>query len=701
MALLEVEQLVTHFRTEDGVARAVDGVSFSLDTGGSLALVGESACGKSVTALSIMRLIRPPGYHPGGAIRFDGQDLLRMPEARLRGIRGNDIAMVFQEPMTSLNPVFTVANQLAEPLVLHRKLTPEQAAARSLALLEQMGIAAPDVVLKSYPHQLSGGMRQRVMIAMAMACEPKLMIADEPTTALDVTVQAQILELLRQLQRERGMALILITHDLGIVNQLCEDVCVMYAGRLAELGTREQILRTPQHPYTEKLLASIPRHTGREQRLTVIPGMVHAATDYTAGCRFAERCDHAAPRCTAQEPPVFHPEQRAVTCFLYDPQDPLPRQAPPAPAVAAAEAPRPAKGETLVSIRDLKTHFPVRRGFFQRITGYVRAVDGVSFDIPQGATLGLVGESGCGKTTLGQSLLRLEGVARGDVRFDGRDVMALEGDDLQAYRREAQIIFQDPFSSLNPRFMVGDIVGEGLLVHEPQLTAAERAARVGAALAEVGLERSALTRYIHEFSGGQRQRIALARALVLRPRFIVLDEATSALDVSVQAQILNLLRDLQLRHGLTYLFITHDLGVVQYLCDAVAVMYLGRVVEYGPTARVFAAPAHPYTRSLLTAVPDVHERKPPPPLVGDVPSPLHPPAGCHFHPRCPVRQATQDARLAAACDARFPGAHDVAPGQVVHCWAAQPAEALPELTGTERAAGQAEGGGRVRAQPPA
>jgi peptide/nickel transport system ATP-binding protein len=481
------------------------------------------------------------------------------------------------------------------------------------------------------------------------------MIADEPTTALDVTVQAQILHLLKELRRETGMALLLITHDLGIVNQLADDVAVMYCGRIAEVGKTDSLLKAPQHPYTEKLLASLPRHVSREQHLSAIPGTVRAATDYPDGCRFNDRCDHAAPRCAAAQPPLLDRAGGGKTaCYLHDPLDPLPRREV-LDVAPVNHGHRADDGPVLMETRDLVTHFPVRKGFFRRTVGHVKAVDGVSLAIREGTTLGLVGESGCGKTTFGHSLLRLEPEARGDILFAGANLALLHGEALRRMRRHVQIIFQDPFSSLNPRMLVQDIVGEGLRVHEPGLAPAGARARIAAVLEEVGLPADAGSRYAHEFSGGQRQRVAIARALILRPRFIVLDEATSALDVSVQAQILNLLRDLQVRHGLTYLFITHDLGVVRYLAHDVAVMYLGRIVECGPTETVFSNPEHPYTRSLLAAVPTIDRRwEQPPALLGDVPSPVNPPSGCHFHPRCPFLAASHDPALRAKCTGEYP-----------------------------------------------
>ncbi|MCH8888699.1 MAG: dipeptide ABC transporter ATP-binding protein [SAR324 cluster bacterium] len=672
MSLLEIENLQTYFHIDGQVARAVDGVSFSVAEGESLALVGESACGKSVTALSIMGLIRPPGFHPGGSIRFDGTELLGADERVWRSVRGNKISMIFQEPMTSLNPVYTIANQLAEPLTLHQGMNRSQAYARCRDLLGELGISEPDVVLGSYPHQLSGGMCQRVMIAMAIACKPRLMIADEPSTALDVTVQAQILHMLKELQREFGMSLLLITHDLGVVNQMSDRIFVMYSGQEAETGSREDVLHHPAHPYTVKLLESIPRGVNREQHLSVIQGQVRQATDYPEGCRFADRCGHAAPRCEVRPPPLYDaPSGSRVACFLADPDDPLPR--------AEISQPAPArhldsgkKGETLLELKNLTTHFPIRKGFFKRIAGYVRAVDGVSLAVREGTTLGLVGESGCGKTTLGHSLLSLVTHARGEVKFENVNLLTLPPREMRAMRKKVQIIFQDPFGSLNPRLNVKEIVGEGLRVHEPKLTASQFETRVAETLEEVGLSAGVGYRYPHEFSGGQRQRIALARALILRPRFIVLDEATSALDVSVQAQILNLLRELQARHNLTYLFITHDLSVVEYLADEVAVMYLGRIVESGPTGEVFRNPAHPYTRALLEAVPSLDTRwQEAPALSGDVPSPVNPPQGCHFHPRCPVFRAKTDPSLTDRCPKSYPEAVRQSPTHWARCFAAE------------------------------
>ncbi|MDH4120491.1 MAG: dipeptide ABC transporter ATP-binding protein [Deltaproteobacteria bacterium] len=683
MTLLRVENLHTHFATPRGAARGVDGVSFRVEEGETLAIVGESGCGKSVTALSLMGLIRQPGYHPQGQVWFQGQDLLAMSEDDRRRLRGNQISMIFQEPMTALNPVFTIGQQLAEPLRLHRGMDAFTARLQGQEILGHLGMPDPERVWKAYPHQLSGGMRQRAMIAMAFACRPRLLIADEPTTALDVTVQAQILHLIRTLQQETGMGLVLITHDLGVVNQMADRVMVMYSGKGVEEGSREQVLGQPMHPYTRGLLASIPRGGGGP--LNMIPGRVAPATEFPDSCRFAPRCSQAGERCAQTEPGLFTSAEASraaaadhrAACFLYDPVQPLaPREdAPAAPPVQVPDPFRSSQAGPLLVVENLTAHFPIRKGFLRKETGRVRAVDGVSFSLEAGRTLALVGESGCGKTTLALSLLRLTPEARGRVVFQGSAVLDLPESHLRPLRRSMQVIFQDPYAALNPRFMIGEIVGEGLRTHEPGLTPAQFQQRVEEALAEVGLPPQAAQRYPHEFSGGQRQRVAIARALVLRPSFLVLDEPSSALDVSVQAQILNLLKDLQERHRLAYLFITHDLGVVRHLAHDVAVMYLGRVVEHGPAERVFASPVHPYTQSLLAAQPSLTlRREGPPPLMGDVPSPSDPPPGCPFHPRCALLAAQAQAPWAPRCRGEYPPERNAAgggPANITHgvrCW---------------------------------
>ncbi|TAJ84284.1 ABC transporter ATP-binding protein [Reyranella sp.] len=523
--LLAVRNLAVTFGADEQAVRAVRGVSFDINRGETLALVGESGSGKSVTALSVLQLLPyPSASHPTGSIRFQGQELVGASTRELLQVRGNRISMIFQEPMTSLNPLHTIERQVNEVLILHKGLSREAARKRTLELLDQVGIPEAAKRLDAYPHQLSGGQRQRVMIAMALANEPDLLIADEPTTALDVTIQAQILKLLKSLQARYGMALLFITHDLGIVRKMADRVCVMTKGRIVEHGPVADVFDHPQHSYTQHLLSAEPK--GR-------PADVDPST----------------------------PE--------------------------------------ILRLDDLKVHFPIKRGVLRRTVGHVKAVDGVSIALREGHTIGLVGESGSGKTTLGLALLRLEH-SEGGIRFDGQDLQALSQRDLRPLRRQMQIVFQDPFSSLSPRMSVGEIIGEGLEVHRIG-TREERQEMIVRALGEVGLDAAARDRYPHEFSGGQRQRVAIARALVLKPRLIVLDEPTSALDMSVQAQIVDLLRDLQARYKLAYLFISHDLKVVRALADEVVVLRHGKVVERGSAAQVFQAPQTPYTQALIAA----------------------------------------------------------------------------------------------------
>ena len=530
-ALLTVENLAVSFRQGGQESLAVRGVSFSIEKGETLALVGESGSGKSVTALSVLGLLNyPAAHHPSGRILFSeegkpARDLINAGDAALRSVRGNAISMIFQEPMTSLNPLHTIEQQIGEILSIHRGLSGEAARARVLDLLNKVGIREPEKRLGAYPHQLSGGQRQRVMIAMALANEPALLIADEPTTALDVTVQAQILALLKDLQRETGMAMLFITHDLGIVRRLAHRVAVMKKGEIVEQGKVAEVFANPQHAYTQALLAAEPKG----------------------------------------EPPVPHPD---------------------APVVA--------------EITDVKVHFPIRTGFFRKVTGHVKAVDGVSLRIRRGETLGVVGESGSGKTTLGLAILRMIR-SQGRIAVLGRDVQGLGFAEMRPMRKAMQIVFQDPYGSLSPRMSVADIVAEGLYIQEPGLKEAAARERVALALVDVGLDPAAMDRYPHEFSGGQRQRIAIARAMALDPEFVVLDEPTSALDMSVQAQIVDLLRDLQAKRGLAYLFISHDLKVVRALASHVLVMRNGVIVEEGPARDLFAAPKDEYTRALFHA----------------------------------------------------------------------------------------------------
>ncbi len=672
--LLEIRDLRTCFEVEGRTAWAVDGVSFAVRPGETLGVVGESGCGKSVTALSVLRLIpEPPGRIAGGQILFDGRDLVGVDEREIRRIRGNAISMIFQEPMTSLNPVFRVGYQIGEAIQLHQKATRAEARKRTIELLEQVGIPSPAERVDEYPHQLSGGMKQRVMIAMALACRPRLLIADEPTTALDVTIQAQILELLKELQREFGMAIILITHDLGVIAEMADRVAVMYAGKIVELSSTTDLFDSPKHPYTAGLFASLPQFAGARRRLRVIPGEVPNPLAFPAGCRFHPRCPAAADVCREAVPPLVEVAAGHSSACVRLEAGRLPVEVVGGDGNVGGDEARTGTGTgtgsgngegdaALLRVLDMVTHFPIRRGVFSRVVNHVRAVDGVSFEVGSGETLGLVGESGCGKTTVGRTLLRLVAATAGRVLFRGKDLLALSQEALRPLRRELQIIFQDPYGSLNPRMTVETIVGEGLRVHDIG-SRSDRRERVAEILERVGLDAEIhIDRYPHEFSGGQRQRIGIARALAVEPRFIVCDEAVSALDVSIQAQIINLLMGLQAQHGYSYLFIAHDLAVVRQLSARVAVMYLGRIVEHARVEELFANPHHPYTRALLDAIPVTHprDRRERELLTGDVPSPIDPPHGCRFQSRCPY--------VMDRCRREDPPAFEIAPGHVSHCF---------------------------------
>ena len=647
-ALLSVQNLKTYFRTPDGLACAVDGISFDIAPNEIFALVGESGCGKSVTALSVIQLVaQPAGFIAGGAIYYKGQDITRLPEVEKRRIQGNDIAMVFQEPMTSLNPVFTIGYQISEAIRQHQDLRGTAARNAAVEMLDLVGIPEPAARYDEYPHQMSGGMKQRVMIAMALSCRPGLLIADEPTTALDVTIQAQILELIQRLQQELQMAVLLITHDLGVVANIADRVAVMYAGKIAEMGTWEQLYKTPQHPYTVKLLESTPARDKRGTQLHTIAGRVPKATAYNDGCRFADRCPKVMDGCETI-PPILHAvngSEHNVACHLYNPEPPFNAVSTGASKLELEtdtdkidDAPtQTAEAQSQLQVKNLCVHYPIQKGIFKRTVGYVYAVDDVTLDIPRGKTLALVGESGSGKTSFGKAILRLGVPVKGDLVYDGVNIATITRQHIHPYRKQMQIIFQDPYASLNPRMTIGAIIQEGMQAHGIGESVEERQNRVAELMQRVGLSPDMVTRYPHEFSGGQRQRIGIARCLAVDPEFIVCDEATSALDVSVQAQILNLLKSLQTDFNLTYLFITHNLSVVEYFADEVAVMYLGRIVERGTTEEIFDSPKHPYTRALLSAVPKmdpqtgVEKIR----LEGDVPSPINRPSGCYFHPRCP------------------------------------------------------------------
>ena len=638
---------------------AVDGIDFTVRAGETLALLGESGCGKSASALSLLRLLPPTGRILDGKVNFAGRDLLQLPETEMRAVRGGGMAMIFQEPATSLNPVLTVGRQIGEVLERHLALSGEAVRRRALELLDAVGIADAPRRLNEFPFQLSGGMKQRVMIAVALAGKPKLLIADEPTTALDVTIQAQILDLLRRLQAENGMGMLLITHDLGVVAQMARRIGVMYAGEIVEEAPRDIFFASPRHPYTQKLFAALPDLKRRGGRLETIAGQVPALSAMPSGCRFAERCPHAWPRCR-DEAPAWYDAGRGqrVRCHLLAEPD---RAVAPAPGIEAAALQISTADMALLAVQDLRVHFPIRRGVLQRTVGHVKAVDGVSLELMRGRTLALVGESGCGKTTVGKAILQLIKPTGGKAQLAGRELSVLSRSELRPLRRRMQMIFQDPFASLNPRLAVGEIIGEGMSALAVEAQKAQRDAAIAALLQQVGLDPASVDRYPHEFSGGQRKRIAIARALAVQPELIVCDEPTSALDVSVQAQILNLLKALQDDLGLAYLFITHNFAVVEYLAHEVAVMYLGRIVERGTVDEVLRSPKHPYTRALLSAVPSPRLDEQPRfiRLAGEMPSPANPPAGCHFHPRCP--------QASAVCRSAYPQTSRISATHAVHC----------------------------------
>ncbi len=608
--VLEVRGLKTYLRTSAGIAAAVDGISFEIPRGGTFALVGESGCGKSMTALSLIQLVpEPAGFIAGGQIILNGTDIIPLDERAKRAIRGNKVSMIFQEPMTSLNPVFTIGDQITETITLHQGKRGAEARAAAIEMLSTVGLPDPEAIFGEYPHRLSGGQRQRVMIAISLACRPDLLIADEPTTALDVTIQDQIIRLIKDLQASMGTAVLLITHNLALVYRNAETVGVMYAGRIVETASTKDIFRNPMHPYTVKLLRSIPGQEKRGLCLDTIPGSVPSATDYPQGCHFSGRCPREMSGCAAIDPAlVERVSGHLVACHLHDPEfmsGVHSRRLTAEADLLAPLTPTPAEGTPLLEVKGLRTYYPVRKGLFRKTVGHFKAVDGIDLSIRKGTTLALVGESGCGKTTAGKSIVRLIRPTGGEIIYNGRDLASLSEKDLKEYRSLVQIIFQDPYSSLNPRMTVKDAIEEGLRSLKPSMKRAQRLSKVASALERVGLKPEMMHRYPHEFSGGQRQRIGIARALAVDPEFIVCDEAVSALDVSVQAQILNLLKSIQRDFGLSFLFITHDLGVVEYIADEVAVMLGGRIVETGTVEEIFTRPAHEYTRKLLAAVPRI------------------------------------------------------------------------------------------------
>jgi peptide/nickel transport system ATP-binding protein len=688
--VLEIKNLSTHIKQSTTTIQAVGNVDLYLDPGETLGLVGESGCGKSMTGLSIMGLLPPGGQIVGGSIKLEERELVGLPERELRKVRGNEIAMVFQDPLTSLDPTKTIGSQVAEPVALHRGANKKEALERATEVLSLVGLPRPAERLSDYPHQLSGGLRQRVMIAMALSCEPKVLIADEPTTALDVTIQAQILDLLDDLKSRLDMAMILITHDMGVIAGHADRVNVMYAGRLVETTETINLFAHMHHPYTQALLASIPQLTqDRNQRLLNIPGLPPDLGHPPIGCRFAARCSRVTDRCRSEEPSLIGETADHLYSCWHPVDGPLApdeiefaaRAARAAQAAAGLEVVTPtvmtaeppvlvedrvaaqvADGAKLLEIKNLVKEFPVTSGILQRSIGVVHAVSGVSFEVGSGETFGLVGESGCGKTTIGRMIVALERPTSGEVTLSGTDISKLHGHELRRRRRDLQLMFQDPYSSLDPRMRVGAIIKEPLTIQGIG-SRKEQQDRVFELLDEVGLPRNAVERFPHEFSGGQRQRIGLARALTLNPQVIVADEPVSALDVSIRAQVLNLMKRLQATHGLTYVVISHDLAVVKYMADRIGVMYLGKLVELGTSDDIYQRHAHPYTAGLIGAIPV------PDPvtararrgigITGELPSPIHPPSGCRFRTRCPLAQDI--------CAQEEPQLRAFGPGHIAAC----------------------------------
>jgi len=661
--LLQVNNLKTWFDTRAGRVTVVDDISFTIRKGETFAILGESGCGKSMTALSLMQLLpSQASQNISGQVILDNQDLLALPESAMRNVRGNKIAMIFQEPMSSLNPVMSVERQIGEVLQRHKNLRGLEEKQKILELLQQVGIPAPEQRMKEFPHQLSGGMKQRVMIAIALAGDPDLLIADEPTTALDVTIQAQVLDLLKKLQKEMGMAVLMISHDLAVVSEMVDHVAVMYAGQIVEIADRNTFFSNPSHPYSKKLFEALPSMSKRDEALAIIPGSVPSLNQTFSQCRFSSRCQNAFETCSTNPPKLLDiNNEHYVRCFLYEElgDKEIDKE------VAAGDNKKyvsSASDKALLKVNNIKVHFPIREGLFKRLKGHVFAVDDVSLNLNYGQTLALVGESGCGKTTLGKGILQLLDLTAGEVEFENTKLTDLTQAELRDRRKDFQIVFQDPFSSMNPRMMVGDIIEEGMIAQNIGASEDERRKRVEELLVQVGLQAEFKNRYPHEFSGGQRQRICVARALAVNPKLIVCDEPTSALDVSVQAQILNLLKELQQDFNLAYLFITHNISVVAYLADEVAVMYLGKIVERGTTEEVLENPKHPYTIALLSAVPsfDHEKNKQVVRLEGDPPSPINPPSGCHFHPRCP--------QVREECKQSYPSTTQISKTQVVNCF---------------------------------
>lgn len=698
--LLSMEHVTVDFKTKRGLLRAISDVSLHIAPGETVCLVGESGSGKTITSKAIMRLIDyENGFISQGAMLFEGTDLVTMPQKELRALRGKKIAMVFQEPMAAFDPVFTIGSQIVEVIERHKPGKKNEAWKHAVYLLRRVGIPEPEVRMKQYPSELSGGMLQRAMIAMALACGPELLIADEPTTALDVTIQAQILHLLQELKTEFNMAILLVTHDMGIAAEMADRIIVMYAGQMVEQATAEQLFELPHHPYTRGLLQSITTmDSDRKEKLFSIEGSIPSLSDLPDGCRFHPRCPYATDRCKEESPPLLEVNGRLSACWhagqlvqsdgwvklatageasgqlgadiaigagnVNSGADAAIGEAGIAEAAAVSEdgVLLAQQRDVLFEVNGLTKYYPIRGGLLSRSGSYIRAVDDVSFSIHKGETFGLVGESGSGKSTLGRVILQLEQATGGSVSFQGQNLSQLGGSALRAARRDMQIVFQDPYGSVNPRWTIGDIIGEPLRVHERGLSLKDRRAHVGELLDLVGLNSDWYERYPHEFSGGQRQRIGIARAIALQPQFILADEAVSALDVSVQAQIVNLLQDLQRRMNLTYLFIAHGLHIVRHISDRIGVMYLGKLVEIASSEELFLHPAHHYTKGLISSIPqpDPARKREFISIEGEIPSPANPPSGCRFHTRCPAatsRCREEEPELRLVAEGHFAACH--------------------------------------------
>ncbi len=688
--ILSVRDLKVHFTLSEGIVRAVDGASFDVYMGRTLGIVGESGCGKSVTTRALLQIVDPPGRLVGGSLAYRPDasdrvlDLAKVdPEGpEMKSIRGGDIGLIFQEPMTSFSPVYTIGNQIMEAIRLHQDISKSAAREQAIEWLHRVHMPNPAQRLHEYPYQLSGGLRQRAMIAMALCCNPRILIADEPSTALDVTTQAQILDLLGELQAAQGMAIIFITHDLGVIAEIADDVAVMYLGKVVEEAPVDEIFHAPQHPYTRALLTSMPNiYSQSRARLPSIQGSIPHPLNRPAGCAFHPRCPAFMPGvCEMHEPNLIElTATQRVSCFLYDQSQPRAKAVAPAPQVQVlagndqpqAQVASPTKARDgqrttpLLEVKNLTKFFPIQKGFLRRVVGQVRAVDNISFTLNQGETLSLVGESGCGKTTTARCVLRAIDPTGGEILLQAHtgqtvDLATLNEAQLRPLRRDMQMIFQDPFSSLNPRMTIFEVIGEPLLVNGVS-SRRERQDRVEQLLQQVGLRPEYMDRFPHAFSGGQRQRIGIARALALNPRFIVADEAVSALDVSVQAQVLNLMMDLQDELGLTYLFVSHDLSVVNQISDRVVVMYVGKIAEVATPQELFSRPKHPYTAALLASLPkaDPRLRQARTPLQGEVANPAQPPSGCYFHPRC--------AYAVDQCKRESPPLVEIEDGRLVSC----------------------------------